>query len=74
MVKMKVTALVMVSKNLATVELPTTYRGILPSLINVPVTNGPQPPPAKESIKPPTNPNTLRLVLRLVLPCPVFYL
>ncbi len=41
MVKIKVTALVTVSKNLATVELPTTYRGILPSLISVPLPMAP---------------------------------
>lgn len=55
-VSIKVMALVVVSKNFRKVELPTTYLGVLPSFIKEPVTNGPQPPPAKESKNPPKSP------------------
>ena len=61
-VKMKVIAAVSVKINLATVELPTANLGVKEFLINVPVTNGPHPPPAKESINPPASPSLVRFV------------
>ena len=62
-VMIKVIALLNVKINFATVELPTAYLGSQEFFIRVPVTNGPQPPPPKESIKPPTSPNLERFVL-----------
>lgn len=65
-VKKKVTAAVIVRINLATVELPTANLGVKAFFINVPVTNGPHPPPAKESMKPPITPNLVRLVFLFI--------
>lgn len=55
----------MVSINLATVELPTANLGVKAFLIKVPVTSGPHPPPAKESMKPPITPSLVKLVFLL---------
>ena len=55
-------AAVRVKINLATVELPTANLGVKEFLINVPVTKGPHPPPANESINPPARPSLVRLV------------
>src|SRR5687768_2202675 len=48
-----VNALATVIKNSVRLTEPTTYLGVLPLVINVEVTIGPQPPPPKESRKPP---------------------
>ena len=66
MVNINVIALVMVKINLATVELPITYLGVLPFLMKVPVTSGPQPPPPNESIKPPIRPRVVIFVFFFV--------
>ena len=66
-VNKKVTALATLKMHFATVELPMTNLGVRPFLINVPVTNGPQPPPPKESINPPINPNTVILLFLFCL-------
>ena len=65
----------MVRRNFRKVELPTTYLGVRPSLMSDPVTNGPQPPPAKESKKPPKSPKNgilllLRLIFSVIFLCP----
>ena len=52
-IKKKVTALAMVTKNSVRLTEPITYFGVRPLEIKVEVTNGPQPPPPKESRKPP---------------------
>ena len=48
-----VKALASVIKNSVRLTEPTTYFGVLPFVINVDVTIGPQPPPPNESRKPP---------------------
>ena len=48
-----VNALASVTKNSVKLTEPTTYRGVLPLVINVDVTIGPQPPPPNESRNPP---------------------
>src|ERR1051326_5799464 len=53
----KVIELTNTTKNSARHTEPITYRGLLRFDINVLVTSVPQPPPAKESIKPPADAN-----------------
>src|SRR5262245_8483475 len=55
----KVNALANVIKNSVRLTEPTTYFGVLPFVINVEVTIGPQPPPPNESRKPPAPANQL---------------
>ena len=53
----KVNALASVTKNSVRLTDPITYFGLLPFVINVVVTIGPQPPPPNESRKPPAPAN-----------------
>ena len=52
-----VSALAKVIKNSDKLTVPITNLGVFPFEISVVVTKGPQPPPAKESKKPPKNAN-----------------
>ena len=52
-----VSALAKVIKNSDKLTVPITNLGVFPFEISVVVTKGPQPPPAKESRKPPKNAN-----------------
>src|SRR5690606_10854155 len=56
-IKKNVTALEKVTKNSVRLTDPITYFGLLPLEIKVLVTNGPQPPPPKESKNPPAPAN-----------------
>src|SRR5687767_4072695 len=55
----KVKALANVIKNSVRLTEPTTYFGVLPFVIRVDVTMGPQPPPPNESRNPPAPANQL---------------
>ena len=54
-----VRALANVMKNSDKLTVPITNLGVFPFEISVVVTKGPQPPPAKESKKPPKNASSL---------------
>ena len=55
-------ALASVTKNSVRLTVPITKRGLLPLVINVVVTIGPQPPPPNESRKPPAAANGINFL------------